>query len=60
MFRSTSNKNQVLADLSLRFYKTEEDPIAHMEGIITNGWIAGQQVDPTYFKTLGKYQLVKT
>lgn len=53
-FSKTKDPHKMLADLSLRFFKTEVNPARHIQGIINRGWISGQQVDPTYFKNLGK------
>lgn len=46
----------MLADLSMRFFKTEINPVRHIQGILNRGWISGQQVDPTYFKVIGKWK----
>ncbi|XP_012563175.2 uncharacterized protein LOC100201986 isoform X1 [Hydra vulgaris] len=50
--RPTAVSNEILAVIAIRFFKTEIDPIFHLHGIISRGWISNQQVDPKYFKVL--------
>ena len=52
-YRPTSVSNEILAVIAVRFFKTEIDPVFHLHGIISKGWISSQQVEPKYFKLLG-------
>lgn len=49
----TKSKRKIIADVVIRFFKTEADPVSHIQGIINKGWISGQQIDPNYFKIIG-------
>jgi len=46
------SKWNVLVDLSLKFFKTEVDPLHYLEGIVASGWVAGLQVFSNYFKVI--------
>ena len=48
------SKWNILVDLSLKFFKTEVDPLHYLEGIVASGWVAGLQVFSNYFKVISK------
>ena len=41
--------------MTFRFYKTADDPLLHLQGVVSKGWVGGQKVDPEYFKLIGKW-----
>eukprot|EP00794_Sanderia_malayensis_P006854 gene6855-7623_t len=52
MLLTRPSAGNILADLSIKFFKTVVDPVDYLEGIVTSGWISGLEVFGDYFKVL--------